>query len=64
LPEARSIIFAYTIAFLATSSYHMLDIPLFQPQVNLLGWALLAGLVGMGTRSIPQTQYTERVTSG
>lgn len=64
LPESRSIIFAYTIAFLATSSYHMLDIPLFQPQVNLMGWALLAGLVGMGTRSIPQTQYTERVTSG
>jgi hypothetical protein len=63
-PEARSLVFGYTIAFLATSGYHMLDIPLFQPQVNLLGWALLAGLVGIGTRSIPQTQYTERVTSG
>lgn len=63
-PEARSLVFAYTIAFLATSSYHLLDIPLFQPQVNLLGWVLLAGLAGMGTRLIPQTQYTERVTSG
>ncbi|NJN61249.1 MAG: O-antigen ligase family protein [Coleofasciculaceae cyanobacterium RL_1_1] len=63
-PEARSIVFAYAIAFLASSSYHLLDVPLFQIQVNLLGWTLLAGLVGVGSRSADQTQYTERVTSG
>ncbi|TAF56239.1 MAG: O-antigen ligase domain-containing protein [Oscillatoriales cyanobacterium] len=63
-PEAHALVFAYTIVILATSSYHMLDIPLFQPQVNLLGWASIAGLVGMRSRSTPQTEYAERVTSG
>lgn len=48
-PEARSIVFAYTIAFVATSAYHLLDVPLFQLQVNLLGWTLLASLVGLET---------------
>jgi O-antigen ligase len=63
-PAARSLIFAYALAFLATSSYHLLDIPLFQAQINLLGWALLAGLAGIGTRSFNPPSYTERDTSG
>jgi O-antigen ligase len=38
--------FMYLTAFLSTSLFHFLDIPLFDLRINLLGWLLLAGLAG------------------
>jgi O-antigen ligase len=54
LPEARSLVFTYTIAFLATSGYNVLDISLFQDQINLLSWTLLASLAGRNTSRSPE----------
>ena len=50
-PETRPLAFAFLIAFLATSTYHLLDVTLFDLPVNLVGWALLAGLVGIRTEA-------------
>lgn len=44
---AQPLVLGYFTAFLATSGFHMFDTPLFQVQVNFLGWILLASLVGV-----------------
>jgi O-antigen ligase len=41
----------YITAFLSTALFHLLDIPLFDLRINLLGWLLLAGLAAF--RRIP-----------
>jgi len=49
--ETKLLVFVYLLAFLATSVYHILDVTLFNLPVNLVGWALLAGLVGIRTEA-------------
>lgn len=41
----------YGMAFLSTCLFHLLDIPLFDLRINLLGWILLAGLAGQARES-------------
>lgn len=48
LPRAdRPILFSYLCAFGATSIFHSVDVPLFDVRINLLGWILLAGILGV-----------------
>jgi O-antigen ligase len=43
----RPILFSYLCAFGATAIFHSVDVPLFDVRINLLGWILLAGILGV-----------------
>jgi O-antigen ligase len=47
-PQAdQPILFSYLCAFGATAIFHSVDVPLFDVRINLLGWILLAGILGV-----------------
>ena len=46
-PENQIILFTYLVAFLGCTLFSLLDIPLFDARLNLLGWLLLAGICGV-----------------
>lgn len=51
-PQAdQPILFSYLCAFGATAIFHSVDVPLFDVRINLLGWILLAGILGVVYRS-------------
>jgi O-antigen ligase len=46
-PSNQLLLFSYLVAFMATTSFHLLDVTLFDLRINLLGWLLLAGICGV-----------------
>lgn len=46
----RLIFFSYLVAFLASALFSTLDVTLFDARLNLLGWVLLAGILGVVQR--------------
>lgn len=46
-PETQILLFSYLVAFLGCTLFSLLDIPLFDARLNLLGWLLLAGICGV-----------------
>jgi O-antigen ligase len=50
-PGDRTILFSYLCAFGATAIFHSVDVPLFDVRINVLGWILLSGLMGVVYRS-------------
>ena len=49
--QNQSILFAYLVAFLGCTLFSLLDIPLFDVRINLLGWLLLAAICGVTYQS-------------
>jgi len=49
--QNQSILFAYLVAFLGCTLFSLLDIPLFDVRLNLLGWLLLAAICGVTYQS-------------
>jgi O-antigen ligase len=43
----QPILVSYLCAFGATAIFHSVDVPLFDVRINLLGWILLAGILGV-----------------
>ncbi len=50
--SAKLVGFMYITAFLSSSLFHLLDIPLFDLRINLLGWLFLAGLAGYEPKNL------------
>jgi O-antigen ligase len=46
-PQDQSILFTYLIAFSGCILFNLLDIPLFDVRINLLGWLLLSAICGV-----------------
>lgn len=50
-PQDRILILTYLLAFLASTSFHCLDITFFDSRINLLNWVILAAICGVADQS-------------
>lgn len=48
--QDRLIFFSYLITFTGCILFHVLDVPLFDSRINILGWLLLAAISGLVAR--------------
>ena len=48
--QDRLIFFSYLITFTGCVLFHVLDVPLFDSRINILGWLLLAAISGLVAR--------------
>ncbi len=46
-PGDRLMLFSYLVAFGGCTCFHLLDVPLFDVQINMWGWLSLAGIWGL-----------------
>lgn len=49
--QDRLIFFSYLITFTGCVLFHLLDVPLFDSRINILGWLLLAAISGVVERA-------------